>query len=199
MRALRAALAGILSLLAIDAAFAQSAPANLPFHSVYGRLGAQPGDTGPGQAIPFASVLPIIVGTQSANFVYAGPSAGGVALPTFRLLVGADLPAPGASSLGGVQSLPCASHNWFNTLSTAGAFGCSQPNFNDLAGSIAGTQIPAGTITGTMIANTTITDANVSASAAIAGSKVTLATNSTQGVGPALPNDGTKFLNGLGA
>jgi hypothetical protein len=68
-----------------------------------------------------------------------------------------------------------------------------------LAGSIAAGQIPTGIITGTMIANTTITDANVSASAAIAGSKVTLATASVQGVGPALPNDGTKFLNGLGA
>lgn len=32
---------------------AQSAPANLPYHTVYGRLGAAPGDTGPGQAIPF--------------------------------------------------------------------------------------------------------------------------------------------------
>jgi hypothetical protein len=37
-------------------ALAQSAPANLPFHSVFGRLGNSPGDTGPGQAIPFATL-----------------------------------------------------------------------------------------------------------------------------------------------
>jgi hypothetical protein len=47
---------GILSLFAVTAAVAQSAPANLPFHTLYGRLGAEPGDTGPGQAIPFITL-----------------------------------------------------------------------------------------------------------------------------------------------
>jgi hypothetical protein len=196
---IKSALAGLLSLVAVTSAFAQSAPATLPFHSLYGRLGAQPGDTGPGQAIPFANILPNLVGTQSANQVYAGPGSGPVALPTFRALVGADLPAPSASTLGGVQSLTCSTSNWFRTLSTAGVFGCSQPNFTDLAGSIAGGQIPNGTITSAMIASGTIVDANISASAAIAGTKVNLATITAPGTVPTLPNDGTKFLNGLGA
>jgi hypothetical protein len=39
-------------------ALAQSAPAVMPYHTVYGRLGAAPGDTGPGQAIPFATLIP---------------------------------------------------------------------------------------------------------------------------------------------
>lgn len=43
--------------LAPALAFAQSAPANLPGRSVYGRIGT-PGDTGPGQAIPFATLGP---------------------------------------------------------------------------------------------------------------------------------------------
>lgn len=82
-------------------AFAQSAPANLPANSVYGRLG-QPGDTGPGQAIPFSVLLTQILGTQSsANTVLAGPTTGAAAKATFRALVGADLPPVGANSLSG--------------------------------------------------------------------------------------------------
>ncbi len=81
-------------------------------------------------------------GTAAANQVYAGSTSGGAVKPKFRSLVGADLPAPGASSLGGVQSLTCSSHNWFSTLSTLGVFGCSQPNFSDLLGTIASSQLP---------------------------------------------------------
>lgn len=161
------------------AAFGQSAPANLPAQSVYGRMGI-PGDTGPGQAIPF-SVLgaQLLGGAQSANTVYAGPSSGASASPAFRALVGADLPVPGASSLGGVKSLTCATSNWFSTLSTAGVFGCSQPNFTDLVGSIAGAQIPTGTITSAMILDGTIVNADISASAAIVLSKLAAQNNNT--------------------
>lgn len=35
----------------------------------------------------------IITGTKTANFVYAGPTAGAAAVPAFRALVAADLPA----------------------------------------------------------------------------------------------------------
>jgi hypothetical protein len=40
---------------------AQAPPANLPYHTVYGRLGAAPGDTGPGQPIPFATLSNLLV------------------------------------------------------------------------------------------------------------------------------------------
>jgi hypothetical protein len=186
LKYIRASLAGILSLIVVTAAVAQTFP-NVASQTVIGRLGV-PGQTGPSQAIPFATLLSKLGGAPSANTVWAGPTSGSVAPPTFRALVGADLPAPGASSRGGVQSLTCSTSNWFNALSTGGAFGCSQPNFTDLAGSIAAGQIPAGTIV----------NAAISASAAIAGSKVTTVSNSVAGVVPALPNDGTKFFNGLG-
>lgn len=106
-------------------------PQNLPAKTVVGRLGATPG---PSQAIPFNTLLGILGSTQPANTFYAGPSSGGAASTAFRHLVGADLPAPGASSLGGVQSLTCSSHTWFNTLSTAGVLGCSQPTYTDIGG-----------------------------------------------------------------
>jgi hypothetical protein len=140
-----------------------------------------------------------VIQNTTANKVWSGPTSGGAAAPGFRALVGADLPAPGASSLGGVQSITCSASNWFNTLSTGGVLGCAQPNFNNLLGTIAGAQIPSSTITSAMIVDATIVDADVSASAAIAGSKVTTVSNSVAGVVPALPNDSTKFFNGVGA
>lgn len=112
--------------------------------------------------------------TQSANTVFAGPTNGVPASPTFRALVGADLPTPGASSLGGVQSLTCSTHNWFNSLSTGGVFACTQPSFADLTSSLACSQTPAltGDVTtsagscATTIAANAVTNAKMATMAA---------------------------------
>jgi hypothetical protein len=82
---------------------------------------------------------------QLANQVFAGPASGSAAIPAFRALVGTDLPNPGASSLGGVQSKTCSTSNWFNSLSTGGVFGCTQPAFSDLTGSITSAQCISAT------------------------------------------------------
>lgn len=74
--------------------------------------------------------------TQSANKVMAGPTTGSPAQPTFRSLVGADLPNPGASSLGGVESLTCSASNWLNQISTGGVPACSQPAFSDISSTL---------------------------------------------------------------
>lgn len=55
-RSLRALALSSTALLLPALALAQSAPANMDYHTVYGRLGSKPGDTGPGQAIPFATL-----------------------------------------------------------------------------------------------------------------------------------------------
>jgi len=55
--------------------------------------------------------------------------------------VSSVIPSPTAIDLGGVFSKTCSTSNWFNTLDTTGTFGCSQPNFTDLAGSISLTQL----------------------------------------------------------
>ena len=57
---------------------------------------------------------------QAANTVFAGPTSGGNAVPNFRSLVGADLPNPGASSKGGVQSLSAVSNQFLTGLGTDG-------------------------------------------------------------------------------
>lgn len=196
MKTLRAAIAGILSLAAVTAAFAQSAPANLPYHTVYGRVGAAPGDTGPGQAIPFATLLTSLVGTQTANRIYAGPASGGVAPPTFRALVGADLPNPGASSLGGVLSKTCSSSTWVNALSTGGVLGCTQPSFADLTGQMTLVQLP------TIGANTVLCSIAGGTPTACSKTQLTtlinVATASLSGALPAWPNNTTTYFRGDG-
>lgn len=57
-----------------------------------------------------------------------------------RALVGADLPNPSASTLGGIQSLAAVGSKWINTISTAGVPSATQPAFSDLNGSIANSQ-----------------------------------------------------------
>jgi hypothetical protein len=119
MRQIKFALAFAAALSPL-AAFGQSAPANLPAQSVYGRMGI-PGDTGPGQAIPFANLAAqLFGGTTSANTVYAGPTSGAVAAPAFRALVGADLPVPSSSTLGGTRSVAVVAHTYMTGISTAG-------------------------------------------------------------------------------
>lgn len=134
-------LLALLFLAGVSPALAQQFPV-VPDHTVIGRAGTG-SSSGPSQALPWSTLLANLVGAQSANTVYAGPSSGSANTPGFRALVGADLPPPGASSLGGVQSKTCSTSNWFNSLGTNGVFGCSQPSFADLTSSLACSQHPA--------------------------------------------------------
>jgi hypothetical protein len=97
---------------------------------------------GAGADPAYQALGPSSFASQTANTFMAAPN-GSAGAPTFRAIAGADLPNPGASSKGGVQSLTCSASNWFNTLSTSGVLGCSQPSFAALTGSLACTQTPA--------------------------------------------------------
>ncbi|MBU6232204.1 hypothetical protein KGP36_06175 [Patescibacteria group bacterium] len=85
----------------------------------------------------------ISTGSSQSNvnpsLVYAGPASGGAALPTFRTLVGGDLPTPMTTALGGVQAVNAVSHQWISAISTAGVPQLSQPATSDISG--AGTAI----------------------------------------------------------
>lgn len=74
-----------------------------------------------------------LFGNQTANIVYAGPSSGAAASPAFRALVGADLPNPSSSSLGGVQSAAAQSNKWINSISTSGVPSLTQPATTNLS------------------------------------------------------------------
>lgn len=51
-----------------------------------------------------------------------------------RALTGTDLPNPGASSLGGVQSIAAVSHNFLTSISTSGVPAQAQPAAADVSG-----------------------------------------------------------------
>lgn len=71
------------------------------------------------------------VGTNNQAFMGSTGAA-----PGFRSLVGADLPNPSASSLGGIKSITSLAHNWIAFIDTAGLPHQSQPTWSDLGGSI---------------------------------------------------------------
>lgn len=81
--------------------------------------------------------------SQVKNTVYSGPATGSNAAATFRVLAGADLPNPSASTLGGVESLTAVSHNFLTSISTSGVPAQAQPAFTDISGSVAAGQMPA--------------------------------------------------------
>ncbi len=93
-KALARALAAILALFAVAPVAAQQMPSTAA-NTVWGRIGV-PGDTGPSQQIPFATLQSRLAGTQPQNSVFAGPSTGGSGFPAFRPLVAADVPPASA-------------------------------------------------------------------------------------------------------
>jgi hypothetical protein len=56
-----------------------------------------------GSPVTSSGTLAITLATETANTIFAGPTSGGVATPTFRALVAADLPA----GTGTVTSVAC--------------------------------------------------------------------------------------------
>ena len=73
-----------------------------------------------GSPVTSSGIIALTWNAQTKNFVLAGPTSGSNATPTFRALVGADLPVPGASSLGGVDSLSRAAHTFLTAINTDG-------------------------------------------------------------------------------
>jgi hypothetical protein len=104
-------------------------------------LSAPVGFSVTGSPITSSGTLGFSWTNQLANRIMAGPTSG-TAAPSFRLLVGGDLPNPSSTTLGGVQSVAAVSHQWVASISTAGVPSLSQPDFSDLSGSAAVGQVP---------------------------------------------------------
>lgn len=100
-----------------------------------------------GSPVTNSGTLTGTLATQSANAIWAGPASGAAANPTFRALVGADLPAPTASTFGGVQAKSAETSNWLRTLGTDGVLTASQPDFSNISGTAAISQGGTGATT----------------------------------------------------
>jgi hypothetical protein len=73
--------------------------------------------------------------SQTANQSFLSPN-GSSGVPSFRSLVGADLPFPSSSTIGGVESIAQVSHEWINSISNLGVPSLSQPAFTDISGTL---------------------------------------------------------------
>jgi hypothetical protein len=78
-----------------------------------------------GSPVTGSGTLTAALANQNANLIMAGPSSGSAAAPTFRTLVGADLPAPTSNTLGGIESVSCTTGQFVNQISTAGVPACA--------------------------------------------------------------------------
>jgi len=83
----------------------------------------------------------------SANLAFAGPVSGAAGTASFRALIGADLPLPTSSTLGGIESFASVAHQWINAISVSGVPSATQPAFSDISGTAAANQLPAPTLT----------------------------------------------------
>lgn len=108
------------------------------------------GLTAPGQfsvansPITAAGTLALSWQNQTANTVLAGPSSGAAAAPTFRALVGDDLPNPTSTKKGGVVSSTAPTNQFATGVNTSGVITYAQPAFSNLSGQASSAQIAAG-------------------------------------------------------
>lgn len=161
-----------------------------------------------GSPVTASGTLTGSLAPQSANSFLAGPTSGAAAAPTMRAIVGADLPLPSASTLGGVESAAPVSHQWINSISTSGVPSLSQPAFSDISGTLAlGTQVsgalPLGNVAA--IANSTVlgnvSGASAAPSALTATQLTTLCNTFTSSLSGCVPSSGggtTNFLRADG-
>lgn len=102
-----------------------------------------------------SGTLTATLATEAANTIFAGPTTGSAAAPMFRTLVGADLPTPGASSLGGVESAMAPSNQFGTGINTSGVPTFAQPTVGNLAAVAANSVL--GNFTGSSAAPTATT------------------------------------------
>lgn len=129
-----------------------------------------------GSPVTTSGTLAITDNTESASTVFAGPTSGAAAAPTFRTLAGSDLPLPSATTLGGVESLTAVTSKWINTISTSGVPNATQPAFTDISGTTAPAQLPLASSTAfgaVKVDGTTIT-ASAGVISAVGGSSGTV-------------------------
>ncbi len=67
--------------------------------------------------ITSSGTIDITLNTQSANTVFAGPTTGSAAQPTFRSLVSADIPNNAANTTGTASNITATSNSTLTTLS----------------------------------------------------------------------------------
>lgn len=93
------------------------------------------------------NVVGTITSTAQPNTVYAGPTSSSPTAPTFRRLIGADLPNPSTTTLGGVLALQSQVSQFVTAILSSGQPITAQVFFSNIGGQPTGTQLPLPTLT----------------------------------------------------
>lgn len=101
-----------------------------------------------GNPITTSGTLAVTLVNESANTVFAGPTSGGAATPTFRSIVSADVPTLNQNTTGTASNITASSNSTLTTLSVLSLPGSqvtgtvpTATNFSgSLSGDVSGTQ-----------------------------------------------------------
>jgi hypothetical protein len=110
-----------------------------------------------------------------------------------------NLPAPTASTIGGIQSTVGASNQWISSITTAGVPLLTQPSFTNVSGSLASTQMPALTGDVTTSAGTVATTVKQINGVALSGLSTGILKNTTSTGVPTIAVAGTDYLTPSGS
>jgi hypothetical protein len=99
--------------------------------------------------------------TNAAGISWFGNAGGSSGAPSYNTTAfpNALIPAPTLSALGGAEAINAVTHQWLNSLSTAGVFGQSQPACADLstaAGGCSMSTTAGGDLSGTLPSPTVV-------------------------------------------
>lgn len=107
-----------------------------------------------GSPITTSGTLGLTLATQTANTVFAGPTSGGAATPTFRVLVAADIPA--LSGYGDVFKVGTPVNNQVGVWTGNGTIeGDADLTFDTATNTLATSLITATTVTASLVGNVT--------------------------------------------
>lgn len=80
--------------------------------------------------------------TNGSNITFSNLSLGNIQANLTGIIPASALPAPTATTLGGVQAVNPAAHQWITSISNTGAPALAQPAFSDVSGVAALGQLP---------------------------------------------------------
>lgn len=93
------------------------------------------------------NVIGGITSTAAQNTVYAGPTSSTPTAPVFRRLVGADLPNPAVTTLGGVLASQSQVSRFVTAILTSGQPITAQVFYSDIGGTQSPASLPLPTVT----------------------------------------------------
>ncbi len=127
-----------------------------------------------GTPVTTAGTLTAVLATQTANFIWAGPTSGAAAAPTFRALVGADVPTLNQNTSGSAATLTTP-----RAINGTTFDGSAAITVTAAAGTLTGATLAAGVTASSLTSVGTLATLTVTAAivGSVTGNAATVTTN----------------------